>query len=413
VTPATTVVTPPRERLYHAATSEACDSLRDAWADLEPARIDADPDFLGAVAGVRPEVLSPYVAAIGVDDAEWAAMAVGRLETIAVPCRLGYQRVPSPRLRTITIVDGGMIGDLDVDRAERLVRDLVAAVDRGDAEALAFHKLRVGSPVHDAVMRVGAGLPRRRFRVDAPRSRWLLDLPDTLAAYRSSRSRSTRESLKRYEKKFERDFAGRYELRRFDQPGDLESILADMEPVAAKTYQRTLGVGFADNAEFRALIELGLRRGWFRAWVLYIDGGPVAFWFGFGYRGVFLIGSPGYDPALGDYRVGNYVHLRMVDDLCQDPTIMSVDYGSGDAEYKRRFGTSETEEQDVLVFGPGGRALGARLELDAAAALNRLAKRMVGGRLAETIRKRWRHGSTKPAGPVAPPESSAPKDRSR
>jgi hypothetical protein len=370
-------------------------TLTSVVADPVPAGIDADPDFLDAISRVRPEVISPYTATLraGDDEGSPVAMAVGRLETITVPCRIGYQRLPSPRLRTITIVDGGMIGDLDGDRAERLVRDLVAAVDRGEAEALAFHKLRIGSPAHDAVVRVGAGLPRRRFRVDASRSRWLLDLPDTLAAYRSSRSRSTRESLKRYEKKFERDFAGRFELRRFDRPGDLESILADMEPVAAKTYQRSLGVGFADNAEFRALIELGLRKRWFRAWVLYIDGGSVAFWFGFGYRGVFLIGSPGYDPALGDYRVGNYVHLRMIDDLCQDPTIRSVDYGSGDAEYKRRFGTTETEEQDVLVFGPGWRAIGIRLELDAAAGLNRLARRLVGGRLAETIKQRWRHRS--------------------
>jgi Acetyltransferase (GNAT) domain len=370
-------------------------TLTSVVAAPAPAGIDADPEFLHVISSVRPEVISPYTATLtdGDDQGSPAAMAVGRLETYALPCRIGYQRLPSPRLRTITIVDGGMIGDLDGGRAERLVRDLVAAVDRGDAEALAFHKLRIGSPAHDAVLCVGARLPRRRIRVDVPRSRWLLELPDTLAGYRSSRSRSTRESLKRYEKKFERDFAGRFELRRFDQPADLETILADMEPVAAKTYQRSLGVGFADNDEFRALIGLGLDRGWFCAWVLYIDGGPVAFWFGFGYRGVFLIGSPGYDPALGDYRIGNYVHLRMVDDLCQDPTISHVDYGSGDAEYKRRFGTTSHEEQDVLVFGPGMRAITARLELDAAAGLNRMARKVVGGRLADTIRKRWRQRS--------------------
>jgi hypothetical protein len=397
----------------HAATPEAVTALRQGWAALAPTGLDADPDYLNAVVAVRPEASSPYLVALGPEESP-SAMAVGRLETYALPCKVGYQRVWSPKLRVITIVDGGMVGDLAGARAESLVRELVAVVDRREVEALAFHRLPTGSPAHAAALRVGQGRSRRRFRAEPPQTRWLLDVPDSLDDYLASRSRSTRESLRRYTKRFEKDFAGRIEIRTFDRADELDTLVADLEPVAAKAYQRSLGVGFVDNHEFRALIELGLRRGWFRAWVLYIDAAAAAFWFGFGYRGVFSIGSPGYDPAFAEHRVGNYVHLRMIDDLCRDPTISAVDYGSGDAEYKRRFGSFSREEQNVMLFGPGLRSLAARLELDATAGVNRAARTLVRGRLAQELRRRWRHRSAgrpdrsstpppKPAGP--PPEA--------
>jgi hypothetical protein len=404
---ATTVVTTAGPIVRHT-TGEAIASVRDGWLALSPPRLDADPDYLAAVSAVRPEVISPYVAMLEHGGSP-TAMAIGRLETYALPCKVGYQRIRLPKLRTITIVDGGMAGELAGGNAEWLVRELVAVVDSGEVEALAFHRLPVGSPAHAAVLRVGDDLSRRRFRVDAPRPRWLLDLPASREDYLKSRSRSTRESLRRYEKRFEKDFAERIEVRRFATADDLDTMVADMEPVAAKSYQRSLGVGFADNREFRELIELGMERSWFRAWVLYVDGAASAFWFGFGYCGVFSIGSPGYDPALGDYRVGNYVHLRMIDDLCHDPTISSVDYGTGDAEYKRRFGSSSSDEQDVLLFGRGLRPLGARLGLDVAAGINRTAKAALRGRQAEAIRRRWRNRSAgdtaRPATPSSKPTS--------
>jgi hypothetical protein len=406
-TSASTVLATPGATVRHA-TGEAIASLRDSWLALSPSRLDADPDYLAAVSAVRPEVISPYVATLEHGGSP-IAMAVGRLETYSLPCKVGYQHIRLPKLRTVTIVDGGMLGELAGGNAERLVRELVAVVDNGEVEALAFHRLTIGSPAHAAVLRLGDGLSRRRFRIDAPRPRWLLDLPDSREDYLKSRSRSTRESLRRYEKRFEKDFAGRIEVRRFDTAEDLDTMVADIEPVAAKSYKRSLGVGFADNREFRELIELGMQRHWFRAWVLYVEGVSAAFWFGFGYAGVFSIGSPGYDPALGDYRVGNYVHLRMIDDLCQDPSISSVDYGTGDAEYKRRFGSSSSDEQDVLLFGRGLRPLGARVVLDVAAGVNRTAKAVLRGRQAEATRRRWRHRSagrsTRPAAPL--PEGSA------
>jgi CelD/BcsL family acetyltransferase involved in cellulose biosynthesis len=93
-----------------------------------------------------------------------------------------------------------------------------------------------------------------------------------------------------------------------------------------------------------------MEHGWFRAWVLYVRGAPVAFWPGEAFGGRFRSGIPGYDPAFNQYRVGTYVLMRMIEDLCADEAVTLLDFGFGDAEYKRRFGDRSWLEEDVLVY---------------------------------------------------------------
>lgn len=127
--------------------------------------------------------------------------------------------------------------------------------------------------------------------------------------------------------------------------------------MARKTYQRGLGVALADTPEQRAVIRVGLEHGWFRTYVLRLDGRPIAFWPGYAYRGTFFIGTPGYDPEFGRYRIGNHLLGRMIDEFCADPDVDAVDFGFGDAEYKRRLGNESWEEGSILLFAPTPRAL--------------------------------------------------------
>ena len=88
--------------------------------------------------------------------------------------------------------------------------------------------------------------------------------------------------------------------------------------------------------------------GWFRAHMLYLDGAPIAFCGGEGFRRALPLRHPGYDPEYADYRVGNYVLMKLIEDLCEDPELTLLDFGFGDAEYKRRFGDRSWSEEDVL-----------------------------------------------------------------
>ena len=199
--------------------------------------------------------------------------------------------------------------------------------------------------------------PRGRSASAAPRApaHWELAVPDSYDAFLSSLSKSTRESAKRYPKKLEKEFGDRLSLEVFRDVADSERVFTDLRRVAEKTYQQGLGVSFAQTELQHRLTTLTMERGWFRAYVLYLDDEPIAFWQGQAYNGVFSTGVPGFDPAYADHRVGNYVLFKLIADLCADESIETLDYGFGDAEYKRRFGSRSWDEQDVHLFAPSAK----------------------------------------------------------
>ena len=220
---------------------------------------------------------------------------------------------------------------------------------------------------------------------------WELDVPDSYDAFLRSLSKSTRDGAKRYTKKLEQGFGDRIALETFRDVADSDRVFRDLQQVAATTYQQRLGVAFGQTEAQRRLTRELMGRGWFRADVLYLDGDPVAFWHGHAYRGAFSTGVPGFDPAHAELRVGNYVLLKLISDLCDDQRMRTLDYGFGDAEYKRRFGTRCRWEQDVHLFARslrGVRVNALRSGLTAAAAGGR--KALSRGDALDRLKRGWR-----------------------
>ena len=140
-------------------------------------------------------------------------------------------------------------------------------------------------------------------------------------------------------------------------------------------------------------------RGWFRAYVLYLEGRPVAYWHGIGYRGVFHVGISAYDPALANLSVGTYVLMRLIADLCADDSVTELDYGFGDADYKSRFGEEQWLQGNVLIFAPSFRAARINLVITTLSGIDSLARRIlerqdVAGRLKRAWRRRLSSGGT-------------------
>jgi Acetyltransferase (GNAT) domain len=365
----------------------AIEEARARWQAAPVGRQDADIDFYLAYASSRPSFVRPYVLLLERGD-ELEAMLVARVEDVRLRAGVGYRSVFSPRVRSITLVHGGLVG-IDEDNARPILAELQRSLARREADLLFLPAQPTDSPLYRAALETSPAYRRQPFESRGVHR--ALVLPGTFDEFLRSRSKSTRESVKRYRKKVERDLGERIELRVYREPADIERIFADTEPVAALTYQRGLGVALSDTREQRALIEVGLRRGWYRVYVLYLDGEAIAFWPGSAHGGTFHIGTPGYDPAYADYRIGTYLQMRMFEDLIADPDVRVVDYGQGDAEYKRRFGSESWDEADMHVFAPTPRALAinaTRTAILAAAEGARAALRRAG--VLERIKRGWR-----------------------
>jgi CelD/BcsL family acetyltransferase involved in cellulose biosynthesis len=365
------------EPVRHARTTAELDGVREAWSRHEWPRVDADLDFLAALVETSPGA-RPHVASVGD-----GAMLVGRVEQTELQSRIGYRAILRPTVRQLTVAHGGLAGD------EALLDEVLRTLRDGEADVALLPSLRVDSELYAAAR--SRPPARSRDRLVEVRTHRRLELPETYDDFLRSRSKSTRESIKRYAKKLERELGDRLSFQVFDRPESIDELFAAVEPIAAQTYQGGLGVALRDDERNRRLAALGLERGWFRVWVLSVDGSPVAFWPGWLYNRSFYIGTPGYDPALAQYRLGQYVLMRLIGDLCADPGVDYCDFGFGDSEYKRRFSSEDWQEADVLVFAPSAR--GTRLNLGrTAVGLTDRTLRRVADRLGvqERVKQAWR-----------------------
>jgi len=369
----------------HVARSVAeVEALRPVWESLAFDHLDADIDtFLTGVETI-PQALRPHVAVMMRDGVPEAILAA-RFEDRELPARFGYATLYRPRLRCVTVVAGGAGGAASAIPA--LVDEVFQALRDREADAVFFHRLTVGSALQTSVAAQAPRLSRQRFLV--PTRHWALDLPDAPQTLLPSLSKSLREEFRRRRRRLERDFGDRVRIRVFEAAADADELVRDLELVASTTYQRGLGAGF-DATRDRALVELALRRRALYSWILYLDGRPCAYELGQRHGVSFVIGAKGYDPALRDRGVGWVVQLQMLEDLCRDPDVRTVDFGFGDADYKRRLANRSWLEVDAVVYGRTPRALTAMAGRTAVLGADRVIRRLAGDDRIAFAKRHWR-----------------------
>jgi CelD/BcsL family acetyltransferase involved in cellulose biosynthesis len=360
-------------------------ALREAWAALPWHGLDAQLDFFLQVIRTREEVLRPHVVLLERDGAPWG-MLLARVEDRHMAARIGYAKVLDPVVRTITVVDGGISGPPAAQ--ERLIAELRAALRRREARAAFLHKVRMDSTLHEEIVERWPRTLRDPFsRPECHRAR---ELEGSFDDFLASLPNKLRGNVRREGRKLRERHGDALTIRTLREPADLPTILGDIEDIARRTYQRGLGGGF-DAAGEGPLIELGLQRGWYRAWVLYLEGRPIAFETGYVVDGTFFSASKGFDPDYGPQNVGTFVQMESFASLCADPDVRAYDFGYGDADYKRRCATTAWEDVDLALFAPGPLGLGRVAARGAVHAMDRAARRALGdGARAARLKRAWR-----------------------
>jgi hypothetical protein len=335
-------------RIDAFCTLEQIRSIRPIWEKLQAENwscTDIEADFERYISVIDTERCQPYVLLVYRDGAA-AAMLIGVREAAAIHCKLGYMTVLKPSLRCLTITHGGYLGDFGEQTCRQVLHYLSARLHDGQFDVVRFKQVPVDGLLYSLARKQSSIVCRRHFpKVDR---HWRMNVPDQIDSFYARHSSKTNQTLKRQLRQLDKKNQTRLvECRDADT---LQQILPDAAAVSARTYQRALGWGLSDDADTRQQLLTAARHGWLCLHVLYLDDTPCAFQLGLRSRQTYYLQSMGFDPALKQWHLGTVLFLKILEQLCQDPRIDCLDFGFGDAEYKRRFGSEYWDESTVYVF---------------------------------------------------------------
>jgi len=320
--------------------------VRPMWDDLQWYPY-SDLDYYIRSFELEDTFLSPYVIVLS-RNGQPETLAIGRILSKRMNWRIGYKSIYRPRLRALEFVHSGLLGDLSPDNCETLVTAIRDSLRQKVADISYVDFVATDSAFCSAIEDQVPFALKDHFPTKGPHHK--AALPDNYPDFLARLSKNSRQNARRYPAALEREYEGRLRIECYDQPGQVDQALEDIEVVADKTYQRAMSVGFKNDDDTRQKWEYTTKLGWLKAYVLYLDQKPAAFWNGFRYRNMFLISTTGFDPELAKSKPGNYLLLKIIEQYCSDEDCELIDFGMGDARYKSIYGTECVEESKFFIF---------------------------------------------------------------
>ena len=119
---------PPR-RVTVARTPEELEGISEVWERLQGSNIITDPHFFQVSLEADPRIERPHVVHLERDGG--SMLAVGRIERVELPVKVGYRRLFGRKVRSLTVVYGGLLGDPTTEELEALLDVLDEALARG------------------------------------------------------------------------------------------------------------------------------------------------------------------------------------------------------------------------------------------------------------------------------------------
>ena len=327
---------------YGSLRTASPGSWREAWRELVEhspgCSIELHPDLVVNQAGGHAPALL-YI--------DQQGRMVGTM-AVLVPKELRLFSHPGVswlgRLQGYRLAGNQLLGCADRAAADRFLDAVRLYLGQDGADCLYIEDLDHDTPLWQALRdrMDDASLTIAQPRPSQPH--WRIRFPRPAGDYWQSVSAKSRYKTRRAA----RDLP--HEVRRYTAPEDVQTFLACAESISQRSWQgRRIGVRLALNDRFRAHFDTLARLGALRSYVLHHQDRPAAFVYGWQWNGRFEYEEIGYASELADHAPGRVLLYRVLEDLVAQDTPEVLDFGCGDAEYKRVFGTHESASGPLVI----------------------------------------------------------------
>lgn len=184
-------------------------------------------------------------------------------------------------------------------------------------------------------------------------TRRYVDLGGSFDDYFARLSGNTRSAMRRKTKRLAAASGGTIDIRRFRAPDEVAQFHDIARGISQRTYQeKLLGGGLPDDPAFLRTMASLAAADRVRAWLLQIDGLPVAYLYCPIDGGVVRYDHVGHDPDYSDWSPGSLLQLEALRDLFAEDGLRRFDFTEGDGQHKQQFATGGVDCVDMLLLRP-------------------------------------------------------------
>ena len=325
--------------------------LLESWEDITEVKNfwqsvkylpNTDYDLFNIIADSRSNIIRPHLIVLYKND-QPVTLLIGRIEKRNLSFRIGYLKLFNMPVDMLQLLHGGFIGETSDKAAQKCISAIIDHLKEKKAGLACFTKLKLDSPLFKYAQSIPY-FPCRDHNLK-PQLHWKINLPDSYQQFLQPKKR-----LRKRMREFNNKFRDRIRYQTFFNQSDVLEFCQKAESIAKKTYQRGLGVGFIHNTEWEERLYNEATKGGFRGYVMFIDGLPVAFELATLHKNVCHCNCSAYDPAFRKFSIGHILFTMLLKDIIENTTATTVDYGIGDADYKKRFGNESWEESDICIY---------------------------------------------------------------
>ncbi len=273
-------------------------------------------------------------------------LLVGELGLRPVLSGLGPVSRRGPSWPSLEVPETAALARTGDDRAElaALAGAMVGSLlGPGGVGTLRLLNLEAGSVLVGS-LRSPSGVGVRA--VSVPKIRWWANLIDPATGERTDKP--TKNS-RRQDNKLVRAFDGDVSFDEVTEVGQVDRFVVEASSIVAQTYQAAIGIGVRDDAAYRDLLVEMAEAGALRGFVIRGKGEPVGYVLGDRWGDTFSLWALSFLPRYGHLSPGTVAMRRAMSSLA-DEGVARIDFGWGDAEYKRRFGDRRVDEVDLALF---------------------------------------------------------------
>jgi hypothetical protein len=346
-------IPPPDLEIVTIRDLEGIESIRSVWEEMqcrEPFPVpNADINrYIASVKAIGDEAL-PHVILIKCGGNP-AAMVIGRIESRRLNLRLGYKTLFGSTLRCLSVVYGGIIGQPSSELCAVIMDEFMNVLRRREADVVFLNHLRTDSPIYKLYKTKASFWSRNHSILAEPH--WQTNITDTMQEFYGNVPGSRKRRWRRNIRQLEKISPSEIKVVCYRHLSDIDYLSDVACQIEKETYKKNLGSGFINCPSNRVLLEQAARDDWLRAYVLYVGDQPCAFQFDVQYKGTQFTEYGSFDPKWSRGSPGIVLLIKVLEELCQERNVSKMDFGFGDALYKRKFGTDHWLDESVYIYAP-------------------------------------------------------------